>query len=73
MPLYLFLQNRYDFLAIYDGGNEEAPLIGSFTGSVLPTTNIKPSDGKLFIKFVSDSEINAQGFYLSYNTIIAGK
>ena len=67
MPLYLFLQNRYDFLTIYDGGNEEAPLIGNFTGSVLPA-NIYGA--QLFMKFLTDLSNTAQGFYLSYNTII---
>ena len=76
MPLYLFLQNRFDFLKIYDGGNEEAPLIGNFTGSVnrngsvLPEANINTSGGQLFMKFLTDHNNNEKGFYLSYNTII---
>ena len=54
-------QTIYDAVEVYDGTNENAPLLGTFTGNSLPPT-ITSSSGSIFVKFHSDLEVNAQGW-----------
>ena len=60
-------QNIYDAVEVYDGSNENAPLIGRFTGNNLPPT-ITSSSGSIFVKFYSDLEVNAQGWEATYTS-----
>ena len=61
------LENENDVLSIYNGGDENAPLIGAFSGTTLPET-IYSDGNKLFLKFQSDQSNTAPGFFASYET-----
>ncbi len=60
-------ENGYDFLNIYDGGSENAPLIATLTGNELPA-EITSAGNKLFLIFHSDDNNTAPGFFASYST-----
>lgn len=60
---FALLEN--DNLSVFDGGDENAPLLGSFTGETIPN-NIISSGNKLFLDFHSDSGDSSHGFFASY-------
>ncbi|XP_016093659.1 cubilin [Sinocyclocheilus grahami] len=51
---------RYDYVAVYDGENTLAPLVGKFCGRELPP-NLRSSSKHLFLEFVTDSSVAAEG------------
>ena len=56
-----------DFLRIYDGENESAPLLGEFSGNNLFET-LTSTGGKVLVKFTSsNSSATAPGFMISYD------
>ncbi len=54
-----------DYLKIYDGGDENAPLIGEYTGSSLPA-QFTSSGNKVLLHFVTNGSGTAQGWLLNY-------
>ncbi|MCX7863002.1 MAG: C10 family peptidase [Bacteroidales bacterium] len=56
-----------DVLYIYDGQNDQAPLIGAFSGYTLPPT-ITSSGNALYLKFVTNDTIQGQGWEAYYST-----
>ena len=49
------LESGFDFLTIYDGDNSSAPLLGSYTGTVIPPTyTSNAASGCLTFVFTSD-------------------
>lgn len=65
--LTISLENNHDYLSVYDGRTESAPLIGAYTGTRTPGT-ILSSGNKLFITLTSDNEETGNGFTLTYLT-----
>jgi len=61
------LETGSDFLSVYDGSDENAPLIAELTGSILPD-EISSTGNKLFLVFHSDNNNTAPGFFASYST-----
>ena len=61
------IENDEDYLSVYDGGDENAPLIAELTGSTLPD-EISSTGNKLFLVFHSDNDSTAPGFFASYST-----
>ena len=60
-------EDSYDFLKIYAGPNTSFPLVGSFTGSLLPSGgNIIVNSGSITIEQISDSYIEKAGFSLDW-------
>ena len=59
----------HDSIIIYDGQDSLAPVLGSFSGSVIPSSNIISSDTAVFIKFITNGSISDKGFQISYNGI----
>jgi len=51
----------YDYLEIRDGGSNTSPLMGKYTGSVIPSTFVS-SGNALLLKFHTDYSIVKQGF-----------
>ncbi|VDD74489.1 unnamed protein product [Mesocestoides corti] len=51
----------YDYLEIRDGLSESSPVLKKLCGSNLPTP-IKSTNNMMYIKFVSDSSVEKQGF-----------
>ncbi|XP_041670250.1 cubilin [Cheilinus undulatus] len=57
---------RYDYVAVYDGQDSLAPLLGKFCGTVLPP-NLRSSTNHLFIIFRTDSSVNGIGWRAVYS------
>lgn len=55
------LEQDYDYLFVYDGGNTSAPLLGSYTGNTLPPSlTSTATGGQLTFRFISDfTEVDA--------------
>jgi hypothetical protein len=61
------LENNYDFLRVYDGQNNTANLIGTYTGTNLPPT-ITGNTGHLYFEFDSDCATNAPGWVANWTS-----
>lgn len=65
-----------DYLAVYDGENDQARRLGSFCGNVSGMRAFKTlySSGRhLYLKFKSDGKNQKKGFHLEYQTFLKGK
>lgn len=62
---------RYDYVEVYNGGDEHAPMLGKFCGKIAPSPIIS-SGGQLLIKFVSDYETHGAGFSVRYEILKTG-
>uniref|UniRef100_A0A3Q3MXM2 Cubilin n=1 Tax=Mastacembelus armatus TaxID=205130 RepID=A0A3Q3MXM2_9TELE len=56
---------RFDYVAVYDGQDTLAPLLGQFCGTVLPP-NLRSSTNQLFIVFRTDASVNGIGWRATY-------
>ena len=55
-----------DYLRIYDGADENAPLLGEFSGKE-PFAAVKTTNGKILVKFTSSaSSATGKGFLITY-------
>nr|WP_294861202.1 N-acetylmuramoyl-L-alanine amidase [uncultured Fluviicola sp.] len=63
------LEADWDYLYIYDGATNAAPLIGTYTGTNSPGT-ITSSSGALLIEFRSDCATTAAGWVASWTSVI---
>uniref|UniRef100_A0A670YQB1 CUB and Sushi multiple domains 1 n=1 Tax=Pseudonaja textilis TaxID=8673 RepID=A0A670YQB1_PSETE len=59
------MEPSYDFLHIYEGGDSNSPLIGSFQGSQAPD-RIESNGNNLFLAFRSDASVGMAGFAIDY-------
>jgi PKD repeat protein len=57
----------YDYVKVFDGVSENAPLLGTFAGDILPPS-IESSSGNLFVVFYTDGRTTAQGWNASYTS-----
>ncbi|XP_017269603.1 cubilin [Kryptolebias marmoratus] len=57
---------RYDYVAVYDGQDTLAPLLGKFCGTVLPP-DLRSSTNQLYIVFRTDVSINGLGWRATYS------
>lgn len=62
---------KYDFVEVYNGANDSAPMVGKFCGKIAPSPIIS-SGGTLTIKFVSDYETHGAGFSIRYEVFKTG-
>uniref|UniRef100_A0A3Q2PI92 Neuropilin 1 n=1 Tax=Fundulus heteroclitus TaxID=8078 RepID=A0A3Q2PI92_FUNHE len=62
---------KYDYLEVYNGGDENSPMLGKFCGKIAPSPIIS-SGGQLLIKFVSDYETHGAGFSVRYEVLKTG-
>ena len=58
----------FDIIQVYDGGKSSSPLIGSYSGTVLPDA-VRSSSNQLFVTFTSDSLFEYSGFLATYQGI----
>ena len=59
------LENPGDMVRIYDGPDDSAPLIGTYTGTG-PTSQIISTANKVFVQFESNGSNTGEGFLISY-------
>jgi hypothetical protein len=64
-----FALNATDFVKVYDGIDASATLLGSFSGTTVPSS-LTSTSSKMFITFTSASGSSAQGFLASYTTAL---
>ena len=56
----------YDSLTLYDGDSNTASIIGEYSGSSVPTSQIS-STNNVLIRFQSDGSVTYTGFQLEYH------
>ncbi|XP_047444960.1 neuropilin-1a-like [Mugil cephalus] len=62
---------KYDYVEVYNGGDENSPMLGKFCGKIAPSPIIS-TGGQLLIKFVSDYETHGAGFSVRYEVFKTG-
>ncbi len=58
-------EEGYDYVTVFDGEDENAPILGDYSGGTLPAS-VTSSGGDLFIRFTSDDLVRAEGWSASY-------
>ncbi|XP_019897556.2 cubilin [Esox lucius] len=56
----------YDYVAVYDGPNTMAPVMGQFCGTALPP-NLRSTTNQMFIVFKTDSSVSGLGWRATYS------
>lgn len=64
------MEDFYDWVWVYDGPNDSAPLAGKYSGSSLPPV-MTATSGMMFVKLTSDSSIHLGGFDAFYSVMSA--
>ncbi|MBL7733298.1 MAG: hypothetical protein JNM88_19175 [Chitinophagaceae bacterium] len=59
----------YDLVNVYDGNDNNALLLGSYSGNSLPPV-LTSTGGQLFVEFLSNDSITASGWNASYTAYI---
>ncbi|XP_057712791.1 neuropilin-1a-like isoform X3 [Corythoichthys intestinalis] len=65
-------KRMYDYVEVYNGEDELAPMLGKFCGKIAPSPIIS-SGSQLLIKFVSDYETHGAGFSVRYEVFKTGQ
>lgn len=61
--------NMSDYLSVYNGLTESAPLIGKYCGKNLPPV-LRSTKNAMFVTFVSDNSVHRQGFEVKYSAVM---
>ena len=59
-----------DVLIIHNGHSETSPIMATYNGTIIPD-DIVSAGNSFYLEFVSDAQVNANGFELEY--LIKGK
>ena len=59
---FLNSKNRYDWMEVYDGGDDTAPLIGEKLCGYETPQAITSSGNQLYVKFHSDESVVSSGY-----------
>lgn len=70
-PASPLISRRYDYVEVYNGGDEASSMLGKFCGKIAPSPIIS-TGGQLLIKFVSDYETHGAGFSVRYEVFKTG-
>ena len=64
------LETGWDYVNVYDGNNNLAPLMGTFTGNALPNNGLPfvASGGALTIELLSDMSVTLAGFEATWTS-----
>jgi M6 family metalloprotease-like protein len=69
---YFDTQNNQDVVSVYDGTTNSATLLGSFSGTTIPS-NLTATSGSMLVEFISNGFFELNGFeatYTSSNNVI---
>jgi Zn-dependent metalloprotease len=58
---------NFDGVIVYDGSNNTAPVLGKFSGSVLPPS-VTSTSGNMYVEFLSDLRLRANGWTANYTS-----
>ncbi|MCF6180499.1 CUB domain-containing protein [Lutibacter sp.] len=61
----------YDGVIVYDGVDDTSPVLGTFTGTTIPSP-VTSTGGSMFVLFLSDESLRSNGWKASYNSITLG-
>jgi len=64
-----FNTDAADILTVYDGPSASSPVLGTYSGSTLPTVTVSSTGPKMFVTFVSNATTTAPGFLLTYDAV----
>ncbi len=62
-------QLNADGVVVYDGSTTSSPVLGFFSGNMLPPS-LSSSNGSVLVRFVSDATIGGQGFQANYEAVV---
>ena len=60
-------ESDYDGVVVYDGVDNSAPIIGSFSGPSIPSP-VTSSDGAMFIEFLTGTAVRDNGWTANYTS-----
>ncbi|KAF3691668.1 CUB and sushi domain-containing protein 3 CUB and sushi multiple domains protein 3 [Channa argus] len=63
-----FQLSQGDILKVYDGKDGAAPLLGTYTGTLMQGLSLTSTSNNLWLEFYSDQEATAAGFRLIYHS-----
>ena len=63
----LSMEKQFDFLSIKDGGKAESPILGTFSGDVLPSP-ITTSGHVARLEFLTDHTYTDRGFNITFTS-----
>jgi hypothetical protein len=67
---YLETQEDQDLVTVYDGPDQDAPILAQYSGIVdLTGVTLTASSDELFVTFTSDDQETARGFLANYCTV----
>uniref|UniRef100_A0AAX7SXP7 CUB and Sushi multiple domains 3a n=1 Tax=Astatotilapia calliptera TaxID=8154 RepID=A0AAX7SXP7_ASTCA len=61
-------EHNWDSLDFYDGADNHAPRLGSYSGTTIPPL-LNSTSNNLYLSFSSDISVSAAGFHLEYTAI----
>ncbi|KAF7246948.1 CUB and sushi domain-containing protein 3, partial [Varanus komodoensis] len=61
-------EHNWDSLDFYDGADNNAPRLGSYSGTTIPPV-LNSTSNNLYLNFQSDISVSAAGFHLEYTAI----
>uniref|UniRef100_A0A3Q3X6W8 Uncharacterized protein n=1 Tax=Mola mola TaxID=94237 RepID=A0A3Q3X6W8_MOLML len=61
-------EHNWDSLDFYDGADNHAPRLGSYSGTTIPPL-LNSTSNNLYLSFNSDISVSAAGFHLEYTAI----
>ncbi|XP_072269338.1 CUB and sushi domain-containing protein 3 [Pyxicephalus adspersus] len=61
-------EHNWDSLDFYDGSDNNAPRLGSYSGTTIPHL-LNSTSNNLYLNFQSDISVSAAGFHLEYTAI----
>ncbi len=64
---YFNTQANFDVVNVYDGVNNSAPSLGTFSGNNLPGS-VTASSGTMFVEFITNASFNSNGFEANYTS-----
>ena len=65
--IYINTEATNDVIVVYDGSNASSPILGTFSGNILPSS-ISSTGPTMYIRFISNGSINSSGWMVSYST-----
>ncbi|OWK58649.1 CUB and sushi domain-containing protein 1 [Lonchura striata] len=60
-------EQNWDSLEVFDGGDNTATMLGSFSGTTVPAL-LNSTSNQLYLHFYSDISVSAAGFHLEYKS-----
>ena len=60
-----------DVVTLYDGANTDAPVLGTFSGTTLPTDIITSTGNQVYVTFTADGDaVTGSGWRLEYKSVL---